>query len=140
MSDRAERRRREFPGRGAAADSFRDRGAFAGWDEEAFRGYLRCGFVGEGPVRLACDPAVEADIYRGSGAHDTWDRLDVIEIPVLLMAGAESDTISSEFARAQAGRFRRAGVEIVPGTGHFLPMQRPEIVADRVRRLVETLT
>jgi pimeloyl-ACP methyl ester carboxylesterase len=53
------------------------------------------------------------------------------------MSGENSDTISPDFAREQAGQFVRAGVEIVPDTGHFLPMERPEVVADRVRRLVE---
>lgn len=139
MSERAERRRREFSSREAAADSFRGRGAFVGWDEGAFQGYIRCGLVGDGPVRLACDPAVEADIYRGSGAHDTWEHLDAIEIPVLIMSGADSDTISPDFARAQAERFQRAGVEVVPDAGHFLPMERPDLVADRVRRFVQTL-
>ncbi len=75
MSETALRRRREFTDRSEAADSFRGRGAFAGWDEAAFAGYIRCGLVGEGPVQLACDPEIEADIYRGSacardvGAH-----------------------------------------------------------------------
>ncbi|MGD2059862.1 MAG: alpha/beta hydrolase [Acidimicrobiia bacterium] len=140
MSDRALRRRREFSSRVEAADNFRDKGAFVGWHRAAFEGYIRCGLVGDDPVRLACDPEVEADIYRASGAHDTWDRLPGIAVPVLLMSGETSDTISPRLAREQAARFGRAGVEIVPDSGHFLPMERPNIVADRVRRLVEAST
>lgn len=139
MSERALRRRREFPTRAEAAENFRGKGAFVDWDEAAFEGYIRCGLIGEGPVRLACEPAVEADIYRASGSHDTWDRLTQIEIPVLLMSGEHSDTISSEFSREQAAQFPRAGVEIVPDTGHFLPMEKPGLVADRVRRLASAM-
>lgn len=136
MSERALKRRREFPSRADAAQNFRGKGAFEGWDEASFDGYIRCGLIGDDPVTLACEPEVEADIYRASGAHDTWEHLAEIEIPVLLMSGEHSDTISPEFAREQARRFTRAGVEIVPGTGHFLPMESPRVVADRVRRLV----
>lgn len=137
MSERASRRRQGFATRVEAAENFRGKGAFVGWDEAAFAGYIRCGLVGDDPVRLACEPAVEADIYRASGDHDTWEKLGEIEIPVLLMSGEHSDTISPGFAREQADRFPRAGVEIVPDTGHFLPMERPDLVAERVRRLVE---
>ena len=139
MSERALRRRREFTTRDEAADSFRDRGAFVGWDPAAFDSYIDCGLVGDGPVHLACDPELEADIYRASGAHDTWERLNSIEIPVLLLYGSESDTITPDLARKQQARFVRAGLESVEGTGHFLPMQLPNLVSDRVRRLAETL-
>lgn len=139
MSDRAVRRRREFASRDEAAERFRDREPFVGWDEEAFAGYIRGGLVGDGPVVLACEPEVEADIYRGSRAHDTFDLVSAIDVPVLLMSGETSDTISPAFARSQAAQFRRAGLEVVPGVGHFLPMQNPGLVAERVRRLVETV-
>jgi pimeloyl-ACP methyl ester carboxylesterase len=139
MADQALRRRRVFDTRAEAADNFRDRGAFIGWDAAAFAGYIEGGILGDGPVRLACDPEVEADIYRGSGAHDTWERIGSIEVPVLLMSGERSETITPDRAREQAARFVRAGVEVVAGAGHFLPMEMPGLVADRVRRLVKTL-
>lgn len=138
MSERALRRRRDYETRSEAAESFRERGAFVGWDPEAFEGYIDCGLIGDGPVSLACDPEIEADIYRGSGAHDTWDRLHSIEIPVLLLYGADSETITPDLARRQQARFSRAGLESVEAAGHFLPMQLPALVADRVRRIAET--
>ncbi|MFZ0013929.1 MAG: alpha/beta hydrolase [Acidimicrobiia bacterium] len=135
MSERAMRRRRGFSSRQEAADNFRGRGAFVGWDDAAFDGYIRCGLIGDGPVHLACRPEIEADIYRGSDAHDTFDRVGAIDVPVLLMSGANSQTVPPELARRQADQFQRAGVEIVPDVGHFLPMETPKLVADRVRRL-----
>ncbi len=139
MASRAESRRPAFESRKAAREHFQGRGAFADWVDEAFDGYIDCGLIGEGEgeVRLACSPEVEADIYRAWRDHDTWDKLGSIDIPVLVMAGETSDTITPEFAREQATRFPRAGVEIVSGTGHFLPMEKPAVVADRIRRLVE---
>lgn len=137
MALTAEKRKAVFPSREAAADNFRGRSPFEHWDDEALEGYLDCALVGDDEVRLACAPEVEADIYRAFRAHDTWDHLGAIEVPVLVITGEESDTITPEFAREQASRFTRAGVEIVPGTGHFLPMERPDLVADRVRRIVQ---
>lgn len=140
MAERALRRRTRFASRAEARENFEGKGAFEGWHEEAFAGYINCGLVGDGSVRLACTPEVEAEIYRGSGAHDTWDRVGSVDIPVLLMSGELSDTISPDLARDQAAQFGRAGVEIVPDIGHFLPMQRPELVAERVRRFVEAVS
>jgi pimeloyl-ACP methyl ester carboxylesterase len=100
---------------------------------------VECGLTGEGPVELACSPSVEAEVYRGSREHSTWERLPEIEPPALVLCGEESDTITAELAREQAALLPRAGVEIVAGAGHFLPMEMPGLVADRVRRLVETV-
>lgn len=136
MAETAERRKSVFDSRQAAAANFREREVFRDWDQQAFAGYIECGFLGDDEVRLACRPEIEADIYRAWKDHDTWDRLGSIDIPVLVMAGEFSDTITPEFAREQADQFAHAGVEIVAGTGHFLPMERPDLVAERVRRLV----
>lgn len=140
MAMAAQRRKPTFVSREAARENFRGRGVFAHWDDDAFEGYIECGLTGDGEVRLACSPEVEADIYRSWRDHDTWDKLGSIDIPVLVMAGETSDTITPEFAREQAAQFPRAGVEVVPGTGHFLPMEKPDLVAERVRRLVEVIS
>lgn len=140
MAAVALKRKRSFGSRAEALENFASRPTFAGWDRRALEGYVEGGLVevADG-VALACAPEVEAEIYRSSRAHETWEQLDHVEIPVLIMAGAESDTIPPDLARAQAARFRSAGVEIVPGVGHFLPMERPELVADRVRRVLEAV-
>lgn len=139
LSQIAAKRKASFESREAALDNFRARSAFSRWHPDALHGYVDCGLVGDGPVELACNPEVEADIYRASNDHDTWERLDEVEIPVLLLSGADSDTIAPNFARAQAERFPSAGVEIVPDAGHFLPMEKPDLIADRVRRIAATL-
>lgn len=137
MAATAEKRKAVFESRLAAVENFQDREPFVRWDPAAFDGYMECGLIGDGEVRLACAPEVEADIYRAWKEHDTWDKLGSIDIPVLVMSGEQSDTISPDFARKQAAQFPSAGLEIVPNTGHFLPMERPGLIAERVKRLVE---
>jgi pimeloyl-ACP methyl ester carboxylesterase len=136
----ASKRKDSFPGRQSARESFATRPAFSGWDSDAIAGYVECGLIGEGPVELACDPQVEAEIYRGSRDHATWVRLGEIETPALVLCGEDSDTVTPDLARAQAMQLSRAGVDVVPGTGHFLPMERPDLVAERVRRVVEAFS
>jgi pimeloyl-ACP methyl ester carboxylesterase len=136
MSAIALKRKRRFPSRRAALENFRSRRAFARWDSGALAGYVEGGLIDvDGGVELACSPEVEAEIYRGSGAHRAWERLGEVVIPVLILVGSDSDTTSHATAREQSAQFPRAGLESVPGAGHFLPMELPGLVADRVRRV-----
>lgn len=137
LSTVAAKRKSSFPSRQTARENFATRAAFSEWHPDAINGYVDCGLVGEEVVKLACDADVEAEVYRGSGAHDTWEHLGQLRVPALVLCGARSDTISEDLARSQAERMGGAGVEIVPDAGHFLPMERPRLVADRIRRLVE---
>lgn len=134
------KRKRKFESRRAASEYFVSRDPFSKWDASALEAYVRCGFIGDGDVELACDPEVEADIYRASYAHETWERLGEIEIPVLILTGETSSPIPPELARQQRAQFQRAGLEVVPGAGHLLPMEVPELVADRIRRLVSAFS
>jgi pimeloyl-ACP methyl ester carboxylesterase len=134
----ASKRKERFPSREVARENFASRTAFANWHPDAIDGYVECGLTGDGPIELACNPWVEAEVYRGSREHATFDRLGEIDAPALVLCGEESDTISAEVARKQAKRLGRAGVELVPETGHFLPMERPGLVAERIRRLAGT--
>lgn len=134
----AERRRATFSSLSEARDHLRSKPPFATWHQAAFEGYLRDGFrlTGDGTgVTLSCDPNDEAEIYRTAFAHGAWDRLGEVDVPTLVLAGADSDTHDQALIREIAARFPSAGFEIVTGVGHFLPMERPDLVADRVRRL-----
>jgi lipase len=133
------RRKRTFDSREDARQNFESKSPFNTWDAEALGGYVQCGMMGDGPVELACDPEVEADIYIASNDHDTFEMLGEIEIPVLLLSGSNSDTTPPQVIRQQAAQFKRAGVEIVPEAGHFLPMEKPDVIAERIQRLVKIL-
>lgn len=134
----AEKRRATFPSLEEARNRLRPKQPFLAWDEAAFAGYLRDGFrpTGQGgEVTLACAPRDEAEIYRSAFAHGAWERLGEVKVPTLVMGGALSDTHNEIVIRELASRFPSAGIEIVPGAGHFLPMEKPGLVAERVRRL-----
>jgi pimeloyl-ACP methyl ester carboxylesterase len=135
MSAAALRRRPAFASAAAVVESLRSRGAFAGWKEEILGLYADHGFrPGPEGWTLKCRPETEAEFYRGAMAHGAWARLHEVSCPVLLAAGERSASHPREFLEAMRDRFGDARLEVVPGAGHFLPMERPEAVAALVKK------
>jgi pimeloyl-ACP methyl ester carboxylesterase len=140
MTSQALRRRWRFPSAEATAVSFRGRGPFARWTEQALAAYVAYGFrPDDGAWTLKCRPEVEAEFYRGATAHGVWDRLGELACPVVLLAGADSESHPRAFIERQGEQFRSAKVVVVPGATHLLPMERPEALAAEVRRVLDTL-
>lgn len=131
MSAAALRRRSSFPSPVAAFAAFRERGPFGRWADEALALYVEHGLRPHGGAwALKCTPEVEAELYRGATAHGAWERLGEVHCPVLLVAGAGSDTYPAPFLDAVGRRFADARVAVVPGAGHFAPMEQPGAVAE----------
>lgn len=128
----AEKRRRVFRDRSHARKRFAD-GAFAEWDREVLDLYVDHGFV-QGPEgwTIRCEPTVEADNYREGVNHDTWDRLDQLDLPVVLVTGERSDTHRGAYLDALVGRFPDVELVVIEGAGHLLPMEQPAVIADLV--------
>jgi pimeloyl-ACP methyl ester carboxylesterase len=57
-----------------------------------------------------------------------------LRVPTLLIVGEHDFAIPSRLAREQAARSDALEVEIVPGAGHFVVDERPELVANRILR------
>jgi pimeloyl-ACP methyl ester carboxylesterase len=125
----ARKRRRVFPSRAAAVEGYRGRGAFRTWTEAQLVDYVEAGFLDrpDGTVTLACTPEWEVSNYV-SQDHDPWAAFEASRCPIhILQAEHESPgRLDGGLERlAATGRIR---VETVPGTTHFLPMERPELV------------
>lgn len=139
LARRAERRRNAFPSFDAAFEAYRGRGIFAAWPDEVVADYLRGGLVdiGDGSLRLACQPEWEAAIFRGA-PHDTAPLAEKISCPVTIVVGTRNSSTSRQ--QLDVIRKRRPDTRIltVEGASHFLPMERPEIVREELLRLVQT--
>lgn len=72
-------------------------------------------------VMLSTRADVAAGAMRGMAEEAVW-RWDRIDVPFLEIAAASSDHLSEEGLRR---RFPRATVVRVPGTGHFLHLEKP---------------
>jgi pimeloyl-ACP methyl ester carboxylesterase len=139
MAVQAERRRKHWPDRSAAFESYRGRGAFKSWPERTLRDYLDGGLAqdpgGEGLV-LACDPSWEAANYR-AGPPSLWGLLTDIRTPVHLLTGLKGSTCSPAIAALLQQRLKRLTWKHFPDCSHFLPMERPETVADSLQAIAE---
>ncbi len=140
IADAAQRRRNVFPDRQAAYDRFLD-SPLEGWRPDALAAYVDFGFE-DSPEgwRLKCRPEVEAEIFRQGLNHDTWDRLDQIAVPVTIVAGEHSETHQEPHLSSFADRFHDATLIVVPDVGHFVPMERPDVIADIVARILGDLS
>ncbi|MCA1791247.1 MAG: 2-succinyl-6-hydroxy-2,4-cyclohexadiene-1-carboxylate synthase [Thioalkalivibrio sp.] len=87
-------------------------------------------------IRLANHPADLGAALRGLGTGaipSLWDRLDEVRAPVLILAGA-ADPKFVDIARRMAAAIPDAEVEIVPGAGHTVHLDRPDSWSAAVRQ------
>jgi pimeloyl-ACP methyl ester carboxylesterase len=137
---RATRRRRDrFPDRETARAQWSRRPVFAGFDPRSFTDYVEAALTphAAGGVTLAYPKAWEARIFELT-PHDPWPGMVGLDMPVTALAGATSDTFLPVAARRLQRVVPRARVEVVDGTSHFLPFERPERVARMIATAVDS--
>ena len=129
------RRRAVFDSRDQALASYRGRGAFKTWPEEILADYVAEGFedLSDGRVQLACAPAWEASNFAAQGA-DPWRAVRHVKAGVRIFRAERGSTCRGGAAFGR--RARAATVESIPGTSHFLPMERPELVRDALLKAI----
>ena len=129
------RRRNSWPDREFVRRSWSGKPAFEGWTDAAFDAYLEAGLEQDsssGRVRLRYPKDWEARIFE-VGPHDVWSEISRVKVPVLVLRGEDSDTFTAGAARKFEQKAPNGVCRIVEQTGHMLPMQRPEVVAEMIR-------
>jgi pimeloyl-ACP methyl ester carboxylesterase len=134
----ASRRRRHFDSREAAVQSYRGRGAFTNWTEPMLLDYVEDGFrdLDDGTVELACAPEWEVSNYLAQG-HDPWDAFARSRCPIRILRAEQASTCNTDSRCEQLTADGRISIETVPGTTHFLPMERPDLVRSTLRAAIE---
>jgi pimeloyl-ACP methyl ester carboxylesterase len=138
MIQAAERRRAVFPSREAAFRAYLGRGAFRTWPEAILEDYVAAGFrdLPSGEVTLACSPAWEASGYISQG-HQPLARaaLERAAAPADILCAEQASTFQvAEPAALDSDRVR---IVTIPGTTHFLPMERPGLVESALTAALE---
>jgi pimeloyl-ACP methyl ester carboxylesterase len=130
------RRRADFPSRQAVLEAYRGRGAFRTWTDEQLADYVASGFreTAEG-VTLTCRPEWEASNFR-SHNYDPWTAFRETRCPIRILQAEQASTARLDDHRDELTATGRISVETVPGTSHFLPMERPELVQRTLRELL----
>jgi pimeloyl-ACP methyl ester carboxylesterase len=131
------RRRRSFPSKAAAVESYRGRGAFRTWTEAMLEDYVEAGFrdLPDGTVELACAPEWEVSNYLNQD-HDSWAAFERSVCPIRLLRAASDSPGRIEDHVEDLTASGRIRVETVPDTTHFLPMERPDLVREAILEAV----
>jgi pimeloyl-ACP methyl ester carboxylesterase len=127
------RRRATFPSKAAVREAYQGRGAFRTWSDEQIADYVEAGFreTGDGQVTLTCAPEWEASNFRTHN-YDAWAAFRQSRCPIRILRAQEASTFRMEGHEAELAGDGRTRIETLPGTTHFLPMERPE----RVRQVL----
>jgi 2-succinyl-6-hydroxy-2,4-cyclohexadiene-1-carboxylate synthase len=71
----------------------------------------------------------------GTGAQDPlWSRLHRLDMPVLVVAGADDTKFSAEGARLVDAIGVNATLSLIPGAGHAAHLEQPELFLAALRR------
>ena len=126
----ARRRREVWDSREQMVESYAARPPFDAWRRDFLEAYVAGGtFLREdGRVALKCPGEIEARVYEGAARSSSIAFLSRIAIPTLLVSGASSMTLPPARARQAATMLPDGKLEILPGVGHFIPMEAPEEV------------
>jgi pimeloyl-ACP methyl ester carboxylesterase len=127
------RRRADFPSREAVLEAYAGRGAFKTWSPEQLADYVAAGFrdTAEG-VTLACTPRWEASSFRLHN-YDPFAAFRESRCPIRMLKAEQASTARFDGREAEIEGNPRVTVTVVPGTTHFLPMERPDLVRETLR-------
>ena len=131
LAQGALRRRSVFDDRAAVLAAYTGRGAFKTWPAESLADYVEGGFVdrSDGKVELACAPAWEASNFSAM-ANRPWPILAKVQSPVRIFQAEHGSTcrVGPHEDFVKTNRRGVLNISTVPGTTHFLPLERPDLV------------
>lgn len=80
--------------------------------------------VGEAAVRSMADPR-------------KWPLWQAVQCPTLLLRGERSPALSAQAAKQAAAANQHITLEVVPGAGHFVPIDAPDALESVIRRWLQ---
>jgi pimeloyl-ACP methyl ester carboxylesterase len=131
--ERTLKRKRVFESVDAMMSNFEHKPPYDTWRRDILRDYCKFGTrpTPDGKRELKCSPEIEARLYETASEFDGLGRILDSKIPLLIMFGERSDSLGVTLSGKIASQLKTAQVIDVPDTGHFMPMEVPEYVADQ---------
>ena len=129
--ERTLKRRRLFDSVDAMYANFEHKPPYDTWRRDLLRDYCEFGtrITPDGKRELKCTPEIEAQIYRSSRDFDGLGRILRADTPMLILFGERSDSLGLSLAEKIAAKLKQGRVVKIPDAGHFLPMEKPDLVA-----------
>jgi pimeloyl-ACP methyl ester carboxylesterase len=131
LYERTIKRKRVFDSADVMFANFTNKPPYDTWRKDVLRDYCEYGTRPDGAGRrvLKCLPETEAAIYASARNFDGLGYLLRCAVPMLVLFGAETNTEGLSLAGKISEGAPHRRVMVVPGTTHFIPMERPELVA-----------
>ena len=138
----AKKRRSTFDDLEVVFKGYRKRSVFRYMSDESLWAYIE-GITQktEHGYELIYSAEWEVHIYRTSlFDYDIWRSLPKLEVPTLIIRGAETDTLLEGATKLFKRKQPRVKIEALPASTHLLPLERPREVFDIIQSfLIETL-
>lgn len=135
------KRRRTFDDLNTVFRGYRDREVFRYVSDENLHIYLE-GITKPKNERyeLVFSPEWETRIYfTGLRDFDIWQELPKLQMPMLFLRGAETDTFWEAAAELVKRKQPKAKIETLDRSTHLLPLERPQEVFDIMLSFLKTL-
>lgn len=138
----AMKRRRTFDNLDIVFRGYRTREVFKYMSDESLRAYIE-GITKQKPdggYELAFSPEWESHIYlTGLRDFDLWRELPKLEVPTLIIRGAETDTFLKDTAMLVKQKQPKVKIETLEKSTHILPLERPLEVFNIMQSFLQTL-
>ena len=138
----AMKRRRSFDDLDMVFRGYRTREVFKYMSDEGLRAYIE-GITKQKPdggYELTFLPEWESHIYlTGLRDFDLWRELPKLELPTLILRGAETDTFLNDAAMLIKQKQPKVKIETLEKSTHILPLERPQEVFNIIQSFLKSL-
>ena len=137
----AKRRRRVFKNREIILRSYRNKSVFRYFSDEALEAYVN-GITcprDDGSYELCYSAEWEVQIYVTGVWQDMelWRGLKNLQVPLLILRGAETDTFFESAAKLVKKKLPTAEVISIPKSTHLVPLEQPDAVSDEIEKFLK---
>ncbi len=140
MAEAALRRRSTFETFGDAKANYAAKAPLNQLAPDALEAYVRGGFVqrSDGSVQLLCDPATEAQVFRGAVDSGVFEVVASLDVPTAIVTGRAESNAPSSFAPAVVAEWPSAVLVEQRHLGHFGPLEDPPAMARQLDSWVQS--
>lgn len=90
-------------------------------------------------ILLKTDPSVLLGDFLACNQFDLTGQLSAINVPVLILCGAEDKMMPPKFSESLRDNLPNARLQIVKRAGHMLTLEQPDAIADSLKRFMDDL-
>lgn len=132
LAKSAKRRRASFDSSTQAWNNYRKKPAFSNWPDQWLQNYVDHAFSKDQQgITISCPPHWEARTF-GHTEHKPWGLLDDYGHPLIILAGEKASTFPQSEHDRLYSVFTSCDIRILPGTSHFLPMEKTQELANTI--------